>query len=281
MIMPKKLLTLVDGSYYLFRAYHAMPGLTNAANEPTGAIFGVINMLRKLIRDEQPDCFAAVFDAKGKTFRNDLYPPYKANRPPAPPDLVAQIEPLHEIIQALGVPLLRIDGVEADDVIATLAARASQAGFRVLVSTGDKDLAQIVDDDIHLINTMNNTRYDRAGVIEKYGVPPDRIIDYLALTGDTSDNVPGIPKVGPKTAVKWLAQHGSLDEIVANADSFGGKVGEYLRENLGQIPLSRQLVTLKSDLELPVEPQQLLIGDPGSNRPERTLPALGFQKLVA
>ena len=261
MIMPKKLLTLVDGSYYLFRAYHAMPGLTNAANEPTGAIFGVINMLRKLIRDEQPDCFAAVFDAKGKTFRNDLYPPYKANRPPAPPDLVAQIEPLHEIIQALGVPLLRIDGVEADDVIATLAARASQAGFRVLVSTGDKDLAQIVDDDIHLINTMNNTRYDRAGVIEKYGVPPDRIIDYLALTGDTSDNVPGIPKVGPKTAVKWLAQHGSLDEIVANADSFGGKVGEYLRENLGQIPLSRQLVTLKSDLELPVEPQQLLIGD--------------------
>ena len=261
MIMPKKLLTLVDGSYYLFRAYHAMPGLTNAANEPTGAIFGVINMLRKLIRDEQPDCFATVFDAKGKTFRNDLYPPYKANRPPAPPDLVAQIEPLHEIIQALGVPLLRIDGVEADDVIATLAARASQAGFRVLVSTGDKDLAQIVDDDIHLINTMNNTRYDRAGVIEKYGVPPDRIIDYLALTGDTSDNVPGIPKVGPKTAVKWLAQHGSLDEIVANADSFGGKVGEYLRENLGQIPLSRQLVTLKSDLELPVEPQQLLIGD--------------------
>lgn len=259
--MPKKLLALVDGSYYLFRAYHAMPGLTNAAKEPTGAIFGVINMLRKLVRNEQPDCFAVVFDAKGKTFRNDLYPPYKANRPPAPPDLVAQIAPLHEIIQALGVPLLRIDGVEADDVIATLAAQASRAGFRVLVSTGDKDLAQIVDDDIHLINTMNNTRFDRAGVIEKYGVPPERIIDYLALTGDTSDNVPGIPKVGPKTAVKWLAEHGSLDAIVANADSFGGKVGEYLRENLGQIPLSRQLVTLKSDLELPVQPQQLLIGD--------------------
>ena len=259
--MPKKLLTLVDGSYYLFRAYHAMPGLTNAAREPTGAIFGVINMLRKLIRDEQPDCFAVVFDAKGKTFRNDLYPPYKANRPPAPPDLVAQIAPLHEIIQALGVPLLRIDGVEADDVIATLAAQASQAGFRVLVSTGDKDLAQIVDEDIHLINTMDNKRYDHAGVVEKYGVPPGRIIDYLTLVGDTSDNVPGIPKVGPKTAVKWLAEYGSLDEIVANADSFGGKVGEYLRENLGQIPLSRQLVTLKSDLELPVEPQQLLIGD--------------------
>ena len=259
--MPKKLLTLVDGSYYLFRAYHAMPGLTNAENEPTGAIFGVINMLRKLIRDEQPDYFAVVFDAKGKTFRNDLYPPYKANRPPAPPDLVAQIAPLHEIIQALGVPLLRIDNVEADDVIATLAAQASQAGFRVLVSTGDKDLAQIVDDDIHLINTMNNTRYDRAGVIDKYGVPPERIVDYLALTGDASDNVPGIPKVGPKTAVKWLAEYGSLDAIVADADSFSGKVGEYLRENLGQIPLSRQLVTLKSDLELPIEPQQLLISD--------------------
>ena len=259
--MPKKLLTLVDGSYYLFRAYHAMPGLTNAANEPTGAIFGVINMLRKLIRDEGPDYFAVVFDAKGKSFRNDLYPPYKANRPPAPPDLVAQIAPLHEIIQALGVPLLRIDDVEADDVIATLAAQAKQAGLRTLVSTGDKDLAQIVDDDIHLINTMDNKRYDRAGVVEKYGVPPERIVDYLALTGDASDNVPGVPKVGPKTAVKWLAEYGSLDAIVANADSFTGKVGEYLRENLGQIPLSRQLVTLKADLELPVEPRQLLISD--------------------
>ena len=258
--MPKKLLTLVDGSYYLFRAYHAMPGLTNAEKEPTGAIFGVINMLRKLIRDEQPDYFAVVFDAKGKTFRNDMYPPYKANRPPAPPDLVAQIAPLHEIIQALGVPLLRIENVEADDVIATLAAQGKQAGLRVLVSTGDKDLAQIVDEDIHLINTMNNTRFDRAGVIDKYGVPPERIVDYLTLIGDTSDNVPGIPKVGPKTAVKWLAAHGSLDEIVANADSFSGKVGEYLRENLGQIPLCRQLVTLKADLELPVEPQQLLVG---------------------
>ena len=257
--MPKKLLTLVDGSYYLFRAYHAMPGLTNSENEPTGAIYGVINMLRKLIRDEQPDYFAVVFDAKGKTFRNDLYPEYKANRPPAPPDLVAQIAPLHEIIRALGVPLLSIDDVEADDVIATLAEQAAQAGLKTLVSTGDKDLAQIVNDDIHLINTMSNTRYDRAGVIEKYGVAPERIVDYLALIGDTSDNVPGVPKVGPKTAVKWLAQYGTLDDIMANADSFPGKVGEYLRENLDRIPLSRQLVTLKTDLELPVRPQQLLI----------------------
>ena len=259
--MPKKLLTLVDGSYYLFRAYHAMPGLTNAEKEPTGAIFGVINMLRKLLKEEHPDYFAVVFDVKGKSFRNDLYPEYKANRPPAPPDLVAQIEPLHEIIRALGVPLLLIDNVEADDVIATLAVQAAGAGLQTLVSTGDKDLAQIVNDDIHLINTMNNTRFDRDGVIEKYGVPPERIVDYLALIGDTSDNVPGIPKVGPKTAVKWLAEHGSLDEIVARADSFPGKVGEYLRENLDQIPLSKELVTLKTDLELPVEPKRLLIAD--------------------
>ena len=259
--MPKKLLTLVDGSYYLFRAYHAMPGLTNSQKEPTGAIFGVINMLRKLLKEEQPDYFAVVFDAKGKSFRNDLYPEYKANRPPAPPDLVAQIEPLHEIIRALGVPLLLIDNVEADDVIATLAVQAAGAGLQTLVSTGDKDLAQIVNDDIHLINTMNNTRFDRGGVVEKYGVPPERIVDYLALIGDTSDNVPGIPKVGPKTAVKWLTEHGSLDEIVARADSFPGKVGEYLRENLDRIPLSKELVTLKTDLELPVAPERLLIAD--------------------
>ena len=257
--MPKKLLALVDGSYYLFRAYHAMPGLTNAEREPTGAIFGVVNMLRKLLKAEQPDYFAVVFDAKGKTFRNDIYPEYKANRPPAPPDLVAQIQPLHEIIQALGVPLLLIDNVEADDVIATLSAQAQQAGLRTLVSTGDKDLAQIVNDDVHLINTMNNTRYDRAGVIKKYGVPPERIVDYLALIGDASDNVPGIPKVGPKTAAKWLAQHGSLDAIVARADSFSGKVGEYLREHLHQLPMSKDLVTLRDGLELPVGPRQLSI----------------------
>ena len=253
-------LVLVDGSYYLFRAYYAMPGLSNAQNQPTGALYGVINMLRRLIRSEKPEYFAVVFDAKGKSFRNDLYPAYKANRPPAPPELVAQIEPLHEIIRALGVPLLLIDDVEADDVIATLATRAAEVGIKTLISTGDKDLAQIVDDGIHLINTMNNTRYDRAGVIEKYGVAPERIVDYLTLIGDTSDNVPGIPKVGPKTAVKWLEQYGSLDAIVANADSFGGKVGEYLRENLEQIPLSRQLVTLKTDLQLPLGPRELCIG---------------------
>ena len=184
-------------------------------------------------------------------------PSIKPIAPPPPPDLVAQIEPLHEIIRALGVPLLLIDKVEADDVIATLAIRAANAGMKILISTGDKDLAQIVDDNTHLINTMNNTRYDRAGVIKKYGVPPERIVDYLTLIGDTSDNVPGIPKVGPKTAVKWLSEYSSLDEIVANAGSFTGKVGEYLRENLDQIPLSKQLVTLKTDLHLPLSPEQL------------------------
>ncbi len=278
--MQKKMLTLVDGSYYLFRAYHAMPGFTNAENEPTGAIYGVINMLRKLIRDERPDFFAVVFDAKGKSFRNDMYPEYKANRPPAPPDLVAQIQPLHEIIRALGIPLLLIDDVEADDVIATLAVQAAQARLRTLISTGDKDLAQVVNDNIHLINTMSNTRYDRAGVIEKYGVPPERIVDYLTLIGDTSDNVPGVPKVGPKTAVKWLNEYGSLDEIVANADSFTGKVGEYLRESLGQIPLSRQLVTLKTDLQLPLKPEQLYIAEQDRSKLKEHYRRWGFRSWL-
>ena len=250
----------MDGSYYLFRAYYGLPGLTNARREPTGAIYGVVNMLRKLLRDERPDYFAVVFDTKEKSFRNALYPEYKANRPPPPDDLVCQIEPLHEIICALGVPLLLIEGVEADDVIATLATTAARAGMRIVISTGDKDLAQIVDDDIHLFNTMNNARYDPAGVLEKYGVPPERIVDYLALVGDASDNVPGIPKVGPKTAVKWLGEHGSLDAIVKNAGSFTGKVGSNLREHLAQIPLSKQLVTLKTDVPLDLGPEQLLIG---------------------
>ena len=278
--MPKKSLVLVDGSYYLFRAYHAMPGLTNAKNEPTGAIYGVINMLRRLIKDESPDYFAVVFDAKGKSFRHDLYPEYKANRPPAPADLVVQIEPLHEIIRALGVPLLLIDGVEADDVIATLATLAANAGMETLISTGDKDLAQIVDDNIHLINTMNNTRYDRAGVIEKYGVPPERIVDYLTLIGDSSDNVPGIPKVGPKTAVKWLGEHGSLDEIVAVADSFTGKVGEYLRENLGQVPLSKRLVTLKTDVQLAIRPEQLLRTEQDESKLKAHFQRWGFRSWL-
>ncbi len=278
--MREKLLVLVDGSYYLFRAYHAMGRLTNAAGEHTGAIYGVINMLRKLIKDEQPDYFAVIFDAKGKSFRHDLYPKYKANRPPIPEELACQIKPLHEIIHALGVPLLLIDNVEADDVIATLARQADDAGMKTLISTGDKDLAQVVNDNIHLINTMSNTLFDRDGVIEKYGVPPERIVDYLALIGDTSDNVPGIPKVGPKTAVKWLMEHGDLNTIVANADSVKGKVGEHLRNNLAQIPLSKELVTLKLDVALEMGPRQLLIGEQDKDKLKAHYQKWGFRSWL-
>ena len=203
--MNNKKFVLIDGSYYMFRAYHGMPELTNGSGEPTGAIYGVINMVRKLFNEYQPDYLAVIFDAKGKTFRNDLYPDYKAHRPPMPDDLVCQISPIHDLIRALGIPLLMIDDVEADDVIGTLATQASQQGLKTYISSGDKDLAQLVDDHIILVNTMSNVILDHNGVVEKYGVPPSSIIDYLALMGDSADNVPGIPKVGPKTAVKWLA----------------------------------------------------------------------------
>jgi DNA polymerase I len=255
-------LVLVDGSYYLFRAYHGMPALTNADGEPTGAIYGVINMLRKLQTEFIPDYFAVIFDAKGKTFRNDLFPEYKANRPPMPDDLRCQIEPVHNIIRALGIPLLIIDGVEADDVIGTLAKRAEAEGLETTISTGDKDLAQLVNDNIRLLNTMNDVVLDPEGVLAKFGVPPEGIIDYLALVGDSVDNVPGVPKVGPKTAAKWLSQYGSLDEIVKHAGEIGGKVGESLRDNLDQIPLSKQLVTLKLDVDLDLSPRDLLCDEP-------------------
>lgn len=260
--MANKTLVLVDGSYYLFRAYHAMPAFTNSANEPTGAIYGVLNMLRKLLADYKPDYFAVVFDAKGKNFRNEWYPEYKAHRPDVPDDLIAQVEPLHEIIRAEGYPLLMLDNVEADDVIATLARQATAQGVRTIISTGDKDLAQIVDDNINLINTMTNRLLDRAGVIEKFGVPPELIVDYLTLIGDKSDNVPGVPNVGPKTAAKWLTQYGSLDEVVRHAGEIGGKVGENLRICLGQLDLCRRLVTLKSDLDLGLQFDSLRRGVP-------------------
>jgi len=260
--MAKQTLVLVDGSYYLFRAFHAMPAFTNSAGEPTGAIYGVLNMLQKLRNDYKPDYFAVVFDAKGKNFRNDWYPEYKANRPPTPDELASQIAPLHEIIHAEGYPLLMIDNVEADDVIATLARHAESQGVHTIISTGDKDLAQIVDDNINLINTMTNKLLDRAGVIEKFGVPPERIVDYLTLVGDSVDNVPGVPNVGPKTAAKWLTQYGSLDEIVLHADQISGKVGDNLRASLGRLELGRKLVTLRSDLELGVEFDQLRMATP-------------------
>jgi len=252
-----KPLILVDGSSYLFRAYHALPPLTNSQGEPTGAIVGVVNMLRKLVDTYQPELMAVVFDAPGKTFRDDLYPAYKAHRPPMPDELRAQIEPLHAIVRAMGLPLLVVPEVEADDVIGTLAAQAAASGLPVLISTGDKDLAQLVGEHVTLINTMTDQVLDRAGVIDKLGVPPERVIDYLALVGDSVDNVPGVPQCGPKTAVKWLAEYGSLDGVVGHAAEIKGRAGENLRASLGQLPLSRDLVTVRTDLALDVGPEDL------------------------
>ena len=257
--MTNNTLVLVDGSYYLFRAYHAMPPLTNSSGEPTGVIFGVINMIKKHLTEGGPDYFAVIFDAKGKTFRNNLYEEYKANRPEMAEELAVQIQPLHELIQALGIPLLVIDGVEADDVIATLAIKAAGKNIKTIISTGDKDLAQIVNKNIHLINTMSNLKLDPSGVKDKFGVPPERIIDYLTLVGDSVDNIPGVPKVGPKTAAKWLNEFGNLERIVKNADKIKGKVGENLRDFLPKIPLTKELVTLKCDVELAVSPEDLVI----------------------
>ncbi len=250
-------LWLVDGSSYLYRAFFALPPLTNSKGEPTGALLGVLNMLNKLLKDESPDLIAVVLDAPGRTFRDDLFEAYKANRPPMPDELRAQIEPLVEAIPALGLPMLRIAGVEADDVIGTLAERASREGFEVVISTGDKDMAQLVNDRITLVNTMFDTRLDRAGVKAKFDVLPEQIVDYLALVGDSSDNIPGVPKVGPKTAAKWLNEHGSADGIVANAKDIAGKVGESLRENLATLELSRKLATIRRDLDLPLAPAAL------------------------
>lgn len=257
--MKKDTFILVDGSSYLFRAYHALPPLTNSKGQPTGAIHGVMNMLRKLINDLDPEYFAVIFDAKGKTFRNDLYKEYKANRPPMDEDLRCQIEPLHEIIRASGWPLLVIDNVEADDVIGTLATQASQLGLQTVISTGDKDMAQLVDDNVQLINTMNNSEFmDHDGVVEKFGVKPDQIIDYLTLMGDKVDNIPGVEKVGPKTAAKWINEYGSLAGVIENADQIKGKVGEYLRDALDQLPLSQKLATIVLDVPLDKTPTELI-----------------------
>jgi DNA polymerase-1 len=251
------LLLLVDGSSYLYRAFHALPDLRNKAGEPTGAIYGVLNMLRRLETDYKADYKAVVFDAKGKTFRDDWYPEYKAHRPPMPPEMVGQIEPLHAAIKAAGWPLLMVDGVEADDVIGTLATRATGEGLETLISTGDKDLTQLVSPTVRWYNTMSNELLDEAGVEAKFGVPPAKIVDYLALVGDTVDGVPGVAKCGPKTALKWLEQYGSLDEIVAHADEIGGVVGQNLRDHLGFLPLGKKLVTVACDLSNLPEPSTL------------------------
>jgi DNA polymerase-1 len=245
-------LLLVDGSSYLYRAFHALPDLRNKAGEPTGAIYGVINMLRRLRKDFAAEYTACVFDAKGKTFRDEVYPDYKAHRPPMPDDLAAQIEPLMDCIRALGWPLLIVDGVEADDVIGTLARQAEREGIRTVVSTGDKDMAQLVSAHVSLVNTMSNETLDAAGVQAKFGVPPERITDYFALVGDSVDNIPGVEKVGPKTAAKWLAEYGSLDNVIAHADEVGGVVGENLRTVRDWLPKARELLTIQCDVPLPL-----------------------------
>lgn len=244
------LLLLVDGSSYLYRAFHALPPLTNKEGVPTGAVYGVVRMLRKLIEEEQPKKVAVIFDAKGKTFRHTIFKDYKANRPPMPDDLQVQIEPLHQLIEALGIPLLSVPDVEADDVIGTLAKIGVKENYRVLISTGDKDMAQLVNERVTLINTMNEVRMDVDGVVEKFGVTAEQIIDYLALMGDKVDNIPGVPGVGPKTAVKWLQQYGTMQSVVDNAEEVKGKIGEKLRAAVDQLPLSYELATIKCDLEL-------------------------------
>ncbi|WP_334108656.1 DNA polymerase I [Methylobacillus sp.] len=259
-----KTLLLVDGSSYLYRAFHALPDLRNKASEPTGAMYGVLNMLRRLHKDYPADYSACIFDAKGKTFRDDIYPEYKANRPSMPDDLSRQIEPLHEAIKAMGWPLLMVDGVEADDVIGCLARQAESEGMQVVISTGDKDMAQLVTPHIKLVNTMTNEVLDEAGVEAKFGIPPNRIIDYLTLIGDSVDNVPGVEKVGPKTAVKWLTQHGSLDNIIHHADQITGVVGDNLRKALDWLPRARELITIRCNLDLPQAVTEL-VSQPADN----------------
>ncbi len=272
----QKCLILVDGSSFLFRAYHAIPPLTNSKGEPTNAIYGVSNMLRKLIADYQSEYITVVFDAPGKTFRNDLYDQYKAHRPSMPDDLRVQIEPLHQLIRAMGLPLIMEPDVEADDVLGALAQNAAGQGFSVIISTGDKDMAQLVTEHIILENTMSNARMDIQGVFDKFGVKPEQIVDYLALMGDSSDNIPGVPKVGPKTAAKWLEQYQTLENLIANADKITGKIGENLRASLEQLPLAKQLTTIKCDLDLPYSMDDLKRRPINTEELKNQLAELGF-----
>ena len=272
-------LILIDGSSYLYRAFHALPPLTNSHGEPTGAVLGVVNMLNRLLHTYQPTQIAVVFDAKGKTFRDDLYEQYKSHRPSMPDELRRQIEPLHHVVRALGFPLLMIDGVEADDVIGTLAKQASEQQLPVLISTGDKDLAQLVNKHVTLTNTMTNSQLDEAGVKEKFGVTPEQMIDYLSLVGDSSDNIPGVPSVGPKTA-KWLAEYHSLDNLIANADKISGKVGEKFRDFIPHLPLTKQLVTIHCDVPLACRPNDLLLQAPNEEALRELYTKLEFKNLL-
>lgn len=275
--IPAKPFILVDGSSYLFRAYHALPPLTTSKGQPTGAIYGVVNMLRKLMKDYQPEKMAVVFDSKEKNFRHALYEPYKANRTVMPDELQSQIESLYSLIQAMGLPLIILPGIEADDIIGTLAKRATAQGIFTLISTGDKDFAQLVDDHIFLINTMSQDIFDRARVIEKFEVPPEQIIDYLALIGDSVDNIPGIPNVGPKTAVKWLKTYGSFDNIIAAASEISGKVGDNLRNTLDKLPLFRDLVTINVNMELPLEASEFILQPPDNQKLKTLFTDLEFK----
>jgi DNA polymerase-1 len=278
--IPNNKLILVDGSSFLFRAFHAVPPLTNAEGLPTNAVYGVSNMLRKLINDYNTPYVTVVFDAPGKTFRHDMYDQYKAHRPPMPDDLRVQIAPLHELIKSLGLPLIIEHGVEADDVLGSLAQNAARQGFEVVISTGDKDMAQLVTEQITLENSMTNTRMDIAGVEEKFGVKPEQIIDYLALMGDAVDNIPGVPKVGPKTAAKWLQQYGTLDNLIAHAADIKGKIGENLREALPQLPLSRELTTIKCDVALHYSLAELKRSEPDIAALKQQLGNLGFSSWL-
>jgi DNA polymerase-1 len=278
--MAARKLILVDGSGYLYRAFHALPPLTTSKGEPTGAVLGVLNMLNKMIKEEAPDRIAVVFDAPGRTFRDDLFDQYKAHRAPMPDDLRAQVQPLFDTVAAMGLPLLRVTGVEADDVIGTLAKQGADAGFKVLISTGDKDMAQLVGPNIELLNTMSNTRLDRIGVKAKFDVFPEQIIDYLALTGDASDNIPGITSVGPKTAAKWLNQFQTLDSLIAHAAEISGKVGENLRNELPMLELSRKLATIDTTLDLAITTEQLEPGAPDGARLRELYTRLELRALL-
>ncbi|MDX1588555.1 MAG: DNA polymerase I [Oleiphilaceae bacterium] len=272
---------LVDGSSYLFRAYHALPPLATAKGQPTGAVKGVISMIRRLYQDYPGSPIAVVFDPRGKTFRHDIYPEYKANRPSMPEDLASQIAPIHAIIRAMGLPLLIEEGMEADDVIGTLAYEATDKGVEAIISTGDKDMAQLVSDHVTLINTMTDTAMDREGVIKKFGVPPEQIVDYLALVGDTSDNIPGVKKCGPKTAVKWLQQYGSLQGVIDHAHEIKGKIGEYLREAIPHLPTSQDLTTIRTALELSVNVDQLHPAQPDREALRALYQEMDFKSWLA
>jgi DNA polymerase-1 len=273
-------LVLVDGSSYLYRAFHALPPLSNSKGEPTGAVLGVLNMLAKLQKDLDPSLLAVVFDAPGRTFRDELFAEYKAHREPMPDDLRAQVAPLLEAVEALGLPLLRVEGVEADDVIGTLACRAAGEGLRVVISTGDKDMAQLVNERITLVNTMTGSSLDRAGVKVKFDVYPEQIVDYLALVGDSSDNIPGVPKVGPKTAAKWLNQYTTLDNLLAHQDEIEGKVGESLREHTSELALSRRLATIDCELSLALQPADLKAATPDIERLRNLYTRLELRSLL-